>query len=297
MAPAVGELAFFVAIGVCIGAVYALVAAGLIVIYSSSKVLNFAQGAYVLVGGIVAASLADGDFGSYLVAIVAAAVAGGACGLVSGLIIATPLLKRGVDLDLVIIATVGLAIAGEHAVAEFWGRTPKLVTGFLPRSGPTIGGATVPWHYLFMVLVACAVFAVLTWVYWRRNFGIQLRATASDTRAAQSMGVDAFRVVVGSWLVAGVLGGLAGALIGVVVPIQFSMAVSITVVAFASAMIGGMENPSAGLVGGVVYGVAEMVSSAYLPGGAQVILSSAIILLLIAVRPQGIFPARAIRAS
>jgi branched-chain amino acid transport system permease protein len=289
------QLAYFVLVGLGVGAVYALVAAGISIIFSSSQILNFAQGGFVMIGGLTAAILSQ-KTDSFLLGAIGAAIVGTLVAAAAGYLITAPLRKGESDRDLLVVGTIGIAIVLENCVAELWGRNPILVKALLqPWTGLRVADAIVPWHYFLMVGVTVVLFGGVALVYGRTDLGIRLRAIAEDIEAATAAGIDVFRTLIGAFALAGLLGGLAGALVGVVVPISYSVGLPLALSGFVAAVLGGLFRPIGALLGGLIYGVSETVAAGFLPGEVRFILGPMLIATVMAIRPEGLLGKRRLR--
>lgn len=289
------EFLYFVLIGIATGSVYALAGVGLSIVFSSSQLLNFSQGYLVVIGALVASTIATGSLATLLLGALAAVVVATAVAVASGLGVSWAMIKRDVDLDLLMIGTVGLAIAIENLLPTFFGHDPQLIDSPLPDGGIAIGSFQIPWGYLVMFVGAVVVAAGVLALYRFTDVGLRLRALASDIEATRAAGVGVRSSSLAAWALSGAIGGIAGVLIGIQVPTAYHDGLNLSIFGFAAAMIGGLSSPAGSFVGGIVYGVIVGLASAYLPGSLQPFVAPAVILAVITLRPGGLLPVRHLR--
>lgn len=295
-----------VVIGLQTGAIYALVALGLALVFKATKVLNFAHGevgtasafvALAVMQAVQALGVGDGErlTGLHLlVAVVPAILAGGVLGILTSL-----LLRRLADATPVttLVATVGVAlllVAGQIVAFGVEGeRFPRFVEG----NAFTLPGATVPlsWHTLIILGVLAGAAAVLA-AFFRTAPGIALLATSQDPYAAELQGVSVRAMSMIAWGVAGALAGVAG-LLGAGVFNQLTpglMLSAFLIPAFAGALLGGITSMVGAVVGGLALGLivagANQLNqslSLNLAGPPQIAVLAALLLVLL-LRPRGL---------
>lgn len=281
------EALTFVVVGIAGGSTYALLALGLVLVHSVSRVLNFAQGAFGTLAAFIAASIAIGHDLPWPVA-VAAAIAVGA---VVGAATAWVLLGRDGGILPPLVGTVALLSATTLVEARWLGGTREFPT---PVSGDGLKVAGVVITPTRMLVVAVAAVAGLAlWAGLERTrLGLSLRAGADNREGARIVGLDPRRLEVAAWSVAGVLGALAGVLSGwTTQTITPGFLTGVLPQAFAAAMLGGMVSLPGAVLGGLVVGVAESLTRLYwggTPGSPELVVFLVLggVLLL---RPQGLF--------
>lgn len=281
---------YLLLVGVGVGCVYALGGLGIVTLFSGSGVLNFAQGELMVISALVTA-VAIEDGVPYLLAIILAVGVVAVIGAVAGWLFSLPVRRASYDLDLVIVGTIGLAFFLSNAAGEVLGREPQLIESPLDGS-LAIGDLSVPYHYLLLIAATVAVYFVVRAIYERSDLGLRLRAVALDTEAARLSGVRIGRTFVVTWVIASVVGAIGGALIASVSLVNSELGVPLTISGFAAAMIGGLRNPLGTLIGGILIGVAETYAATYLDEALRQAVPPAVILLVLLLRPSGLFGGR-----
>ena len=243
--------------GVATGCTFALVATGFVTIYRVTRVVNFAQGAFAVIGGMTAFTL----LGHGLPHFVAEALAVITAGVVGLLVGAVAIGKRGTPPLASLIITLGIGIGAYAALILVFGDQPVSFEGL--RGAATIGGVTMPFQFLLVVVVTAATFAALTVFFNRTYMGKALTACSSNPHAARLVGIGITRMGLVSFALGGALGGLAGVLLTPLQPVSFDSDVGLAINGFAAAVFGGILRPATALVGALVLGVAEALVAGY----------------------------------
>ncbi|GAA2372108.1 branched-chain amino acid ABC transporter permease [Dactylosporangium salmoneum] len=279
--------------GLGMGALYALVAFTFNVPLAASGVFNFAQPQYMMLGGF----LAYEGFRLHLPVIVTFALClavGAAIGLVEDRVAIRPF-ERNTTSRAALVTTVGFAVAMQGVAYVFWGTTPKVVP--LAGSGTTLdvaGGrlGALDLTLVILAIVACLGFAVLS---QRTRWGLANRAATTNPEAAQLRGINVRGV---RWLSFAIAGGLACGL-GPVVAAQVTASVdlgnNLLILGFVALAIGGFGSYLGCLVGGFGVGLIQALGARYLNGDWAFILLFAVLVLLLLVRPSGLFGTKRLR--
>ena len=271
--------------GLSNGSLYALVALGFVLVYRSTKVLNFAHGELLMVGAYFAlVLLVDLDL-PYLLA-VPAAIAG--AGLVAWAL-QRWVLRRLLDEEVfsVVLVTLGLSLILRSAVAFVFGVRERA----LPAPVDTyvdVGPVNVWSVHLLAIGATVLVFASVGMFYRRSRYGLAMRAMASDQAVARLMGVSAFTVFGLSWLIAGGLAAVTGVLAGHAVFVSNNLGF-VAIRALPAAVIGGLDSVRGALLGGLLLGMVEQLASFYVGGETRELAAFTALLLVLVVRPYGLF--------
>src|SRR4051795_11481974 len=274
--------------GLANGAIYAAVALSLVLIWRSTRILNFAQAGMLMVTTFIAWALIDHGAGYWL-----AFFAALACGLALGAVIERVLIRpvEGAPPLNAIIVTLGLLVLLQAGAGMIWGGNPKSFPPAFSIAGYRIGGRAVlfsPFD-LFTVLVVAALMIGLVLLFRRTTLGLQMRAAAFEPEVSRLLGVRVARMFTAGWALASLAGSLAGLLVApaaFVAPTNFD---PVLVFGFTAAVLGGLESPPGALVGGVLLGLALSYVSGYL--GAETVTLGALVILVavLMVRPNGLF--------
>ncbi|BDV29875.1 branched-chain amino acid ABC transporter permease [Microbacterium terricola] len=290
------RLAFLLATGLARGAIFALFALSLVLIWRAARIINFAQGAMALVATYIAFAV-TGFTGSY--------AAGLATGIVAGAVVGFAV-ERGVmrfarhenPLAGVIVA-IGLVMVLQSLLGILFGQAYRPMRAPFDESPLVVAGVPLLSPYdLFVLVVALAVMAGLAVLFTRTSLGLQLRASAFAPEVSRILGVRVTRMVTIGWMLSAAVAALAALLL---VPTELGLNPHSTdvlfVYAFAVAVVGGLDSPVGALLGGLVVGVVMTLVTGYL--GATVAPIGVLVLLVavLLVRPTGIFAIREARSA
>lgn len=254
----------FLILGLGAGALYGLLAQGLVLIYRGSSVINFSQGAIATVGGYAFYELRPHQpaWLSVIIGVLIAAV----IGLAIQVLVMTPMLKRKSSPLSRVIATLGVLAIIEQALLIKYGTIGNFYDGFLP---------TVPLHFTSTIIVGSdrifllcigAVLSAGLWVIYRyTRFGMATTASAENSIASSALGWSPSRIMAINWTIGGALAGLAGILIGPLTGLSPSVGSLVVVPALAAALVGGFSSFPITFLGGLLVGILESESSWYLP--------------------------------
>lgn len=276
----------YVANGFAVGSLYSLVAVGIVLLYRSSRVLNFAHGDLATLGVFLA-------FGALQVgwpysAALAAGVAGTALVSAAFYRILIKPVRQGTVLSPV-ITTLGLALFLSGLMVWIWGTDTKVFP--FPLSEVRVyrlGGVVVSELTVGSLAVGLLLVGGLSLLVQKTRLGLAMRAVAQNPEAAQLLGVPAGRVLAATWAVAGALGAAAGMLLAPAVLLDPFMMLDPFLKGFAAAVLGGMDSLPGAVVGGVLLGVAESVFAGYVSVKYKATLAFVVIVAVLLARPEGL---------
>ena len=243
--------------GLATGCAFALVATGFVAIYRVTRVVNFAQGTFAVVAGMLASALLVRGL-PHVVAEGLAVLVAAAVGLGVGVV---AIGRRGTPPLASLIVTLGLGIGAYALLILIWGDQPVSFDGL--KGSLEVGGVTMQTHYGLVILVTAATFAGLALFFNATYLGRGLTACSSNPRAARLVGIDVTRMGLVAFGLGGGLGGLAGVLLTPLQPVSFDSDVGLAINGFAAAIFGSLLRPGTALVGGLVLGVAEALVAGY----------------------------------
>jgi branched-chain amino acid transport system permease protein len=262
----------YAASGLATGCAFALVATGFVAIYRVTRVVNFAQGVFAVVAGMLASSL----LGWGVPHVVAEGLAVVAAGLVGALVGVVAIGRRGTTPLASLIVTLGLGIGSYAVLILLWGDQPLSYDGL--KGNLDVGGVGMQVQYLLVIALTAAAFIALGLFFDHTYLGRALTACSSNPTAARLVGIDVRRMGLVAFVLGGGLGGLAGVLLTPLQPVAFNSDVGIAISGFAAAIFGGLLRPGAALVGALVLGVAEALVAGY--GEASLQSGVALVIML-----------------
>lgn len=273
--------------GITKGSIYAVLAIGFNLIYSATGVLNFAQGEFVVLGGMVAVTLAQ--FVPLPVAVAGAVVIVAITGCLLEILLFRRLRRHSV-LHLVII-TIGLSIVMQEVMLHIWdekGRALPYFTGNEISSMQIWGAAISPQVFWVLGTVGLSVLMLHGFLKYTLH-GRAMRACSSNPQAAMLVGINLGNMRTLAFGLSAGLGALGGCVISPITMTHYEMGAPLAIKGFAAAILGGLGNPMAAVAGGLLVGVIEAFSVSRLPAAYSDVTSFAILLLVLFVRPHGLF--------
>jgi branched-chain amino acid transport system permease protein len=283
----------YVLAGVVVGAIYALIAAGFVLIYQVTGLINFAQGEFAMIGAMTAASLATNGMRpleAAAIAVAVAAVAGAVCYLLA---IRPARASTGVTL---IFITLGLDVALRGLGLFVWGTNPLSLNAFSGGAAITVFGGVLPPQALWVLLTDVVVFGAL-YVFFRHTYaGTAVRAAVANPPIASTFGIPLRTFAFWSFVAAAAIGGLGGVVGAPLTSATYDMGLTLGLAGFVAAVLGGLDSLPGALVGGFVLGIVEKVAGGVLSTGWEEGVGFLILVLVLVLRPQGLL-GRAVRRA
>jgi branched-chain amino acid transport system permease protein len=276
--------------GLTTGAIYALVALGFAIIYNASHVINFAQGEFVMIGGMASAAFFEAGvplYASIPLAIGAAALVG----LALEKLAVEP--ARGASVVTLIIITIGASILLRGLAAIVWDKKIHPLPAFSGEAPIVLGGATLLPQTLWVLGVTLVTVAAL-WAFFNRTLtGKAMLAVSHNRLAAQLAGISVRRVLAVSFALSAALGALAGILIAPIAFTAWDVGVMLGLKGFAAAMLGGIGSGPGAVAGGLALGLIEALGAGYLSSAYKDVFAFVILLAALVFLPNGLAGRRA----
>jgi len=270
--------------GLTVGAIYALVALGFAIIYNASRVINFAQGEFVMIGGMAAAVFVDAGLPLPL-SILAAVGLGMLVGLLLEKLAVEP--ARGAPVVTLIIITIGASILLRGLAALVWDKKIRPLPAFSGEAPLMIGGATLLPQTLWVLGTTLAAVAALWWFFNRTLSGKAMLAVSHNRLAAQLVGISVRRVLLVSFGLSAALGALAGVLIAPISFAAWDVGVMLGLKGFAAAMLGGIGSGPGAVAGGLALGLIEALGAGYLSSAYKDVFAFVVLLAALVFLPNG----------
>ena len=274
--------------GLSAGSLYALVALGVVLIYRSTRVLNFAHGDVATLGTFVAFSLLSDKF-SFPVALVLSLAAGAAVGITFYFVVLVKAQRRGANLLGMIILTLGLSLIIQGLVVWKWGAEPVALPFPISDTKTYKMGAVVVSQLSLATMAAGLIGSLLLYLLVQRTrLGLAMRATSENVMAAQTLGIPTRMVLSVSWGVASALGVVAGIFLAPALLLDPFFMLDPFLKGFAAAVLGGLNSLPGAVLGALILGVAESLTGAYLTIQFKNTLAFVIIIVVLLIRPEGL---------
>lgn len=275
--------------GIVVGALYALIALGFVLIFKASGVINLAQGDLVLLGAYIGLMLSQTFKVPFIPALLLSILLSAGVGVAVERVVLRPFI--GEPVISIIMVTLGLSIILRALMQIIWGTELRSFQGVFSNEPIQLGPINISEVFLFSLVAALILLVVLTLFFKYSLLGVAMRATADDEQAAQSMGISVKRVLAATWAVAAMVAAVGGIFLGNIAgvnPLLTSYGLKVLPVA----ILGGLDSVPGAIIGGFIIGVLENLAGGYLdstwPGIKEVAPFIALVLILL-VRPYGLF--------
>ncbi len=274
--------------GIAIGCVYALVALGFVLIYKATETVNFAQGDMMMLGGFFAYTATTLIGMPYWIGIIVALIAMALFGMLSERIVLRPVLGQAQFTVVMVTIGAGYVMRGVVTMMPGWGTdTFKIVTPFAEQV-VHFGGAALALDQL-MVIVDTAVLCLILYLFFRYSrIGIAMQATSQNQLAAYYMGIPVRRINTLIWGLSAAVAAFAGILLAPMTFVHANMGF-IGLKAFPAAVVGGFGSIPGAIAGGLIIGLVESFAGFYLAEGFKDIAAYIVVLVVLMVKPSGLF--------
>lgn len=279
------ELLQFLIAGLKSGAIYSLVALGFTIVYAATGAINFAQGEFFMLGGMIGVALSAAGLPLPL-AVVGAVVATAAIGALFEALAVRPIASG--DPLRIIMVTIGGSVVIRQIVLHAFGPDEAALGPFTAGPSIRLAGAAIERQTLWMWGLTGLAVVGLFLLYRKTLFGRALRATSLQRQAARLVGIDARSMVTYSFALAAAMGALAGLVVAPLTQTGFDVGAAIGVKGFAAAILGGLGNPVAAVGGGILLGLMESLTAGYLNPVYKDAVALVVLLGVLFIKPSGL---------
>jgi len=278
--------------GLATGCVYALIALGFVLIVKATDVVNFAQGEFVMVSGFISYTLLIGFGVPYWLVLVSTIVASGLMGVVLERVVVRPIMDA--PIFSIVIATIGASIVLRSSAGIVYGYDVLPLPTIFSKDPIRLGVLNFTAMDAGVIGSSLAIMLALYLFFKLTKTGMAMRATAQSQTAARLMGVSVTRIFSLTWAISAGIGGVAGVLIAPIIYLDPNLGF-IGVKAFAGAILGGFGSIPGAIVGGMLLGIIENLSGYFFNAGIKQVSTYILLILVLVVRPSGLFGAAPIR--
>jgi branched-chain amino acid transport system permease protein len=277
----------YIVAGITYGTIYAVVAIGFNIIYNATGIINFAQGEFVMLGGMIAVTLHS--FMPLAPAILGAVAATMIVGAVIDIVFIRWLRKPSV-LRMIII-TIGVSILIREISLHVWGESVRALPYFTGTSVTSIQlrGVYISPQVLWAVGVSAVAVAALSAFFNYTLLGRQMRACAANRDAARLCGVNAGNMVTLAFMLSAAIGAVGGCVVSPITYVQYDSGTPLAIKGFTVAILGGLGNSMAAVGAGMILGILESLSIWVLPAAYKDVIAISILLIILFARPSGLF--------
>lgn len=276
--------------GLAMGSIYALVALGMVIIYNAAGLVNFAQGEFVMLGAFISYTFIAILKLPFVLAFLATILTMAVIGVIFQFVTYYPI--RHQSPWVFIITTISAGIIMTNGARVIWGAVPLFFPTIFGSALIKIGDIVIVPQYLFIFILS-AVLVALFYVFFNNTFiGRKMKATAQNQEAASLMGINTSVMIMLTFALSSALAGAAGIMLAPVFFISAEMGSSVVMKGFCSTVVGGFGSVPGAIVGGLLLGLVEIFGAYFISPVYQLAISFGLLILVLLVRPQGIFGER-----
>ncbi len=273
--------------GVVMGSIYALIALGFVTIYRSSRIVNMAQGSFVMLGGLFTFSMLMEVGLPYWLAGIVGVILTVILAMLMYQVVLKPVLK--ISLVTMILCTVALSLLFENLALVKWGGYTNNLPAFSGEGSFSVGGVYISYQALWVVGIMAACLVALYFLNNRTTLGKRMTATATNPRAASLSGINVSRMVLLSFAISAAIGALGGiAISNYVGGLTYASGGIYGMMGFIAAVLGGWGSSTGAVVGGLTLGIVQALSTGLVPAGYKNAVAFLILLVVLYFRPQGL---------
>ncbi|RIK15036.1 MAG: branched-chain amino acid ABC transporter permease [Acidobacteria bacterium] len=279
--------------GIKFGAIIAITAVGLSLVFGTTRLINFAHGEYVTFGAIMAFFLSVTPWGLPLW--LAALLALGLTALLAGgieLAVWRPMRRKSAGLIQQFIVAIGLALVIRHILLVFFGSRRRQYDEYNLQQSMDLGLFRITPRDLIVTIIAFVLMGLVAFMLQRTRVGKAMRAVNDNVDLAAASGIDVERVIMIVWLLGGALAGIGGVFFGLTQAVYPEMGFQLLLLMFAAVILGGLGSAYGAMVGALAIGLVSQLSTLWFPASLQNMWALLVMILVLLVRPQGFFGRR-----
>lgn len=275
----------FIFAGLTLGVIYGITGIGFSIIYNSTGAINFAQGEFLVLGAFITISLDKAGVPLFFSVALSFLILFISFGAVYFLF-----LKRAArDPILLVVATIGLSLVLKSALLYFWGREPLGLRDFFGGKSVSFYGVSTGFQNIFILVISCLIFLLLL-IFFNRSFaGKAMKAVVEEPELARIAGISPVKYQMLSFSLAAGLAAFAGSIVAPVAMLSFGAGSLLGLKGFAAAIAGGLSKPEYAIPGGLIIGIVESLSVMLIPSGLKDVSALIFLLLILALKPEGLF--------
>ncbi len=274
--------------GILTGGIYGLIGVAIVIIYKATKVFNFAVGTLMTLGGMICVSLITWAGLPFWAALLAALLLSSVIGYVAEKTILSPLL--GQPLITMIMATLAMDSILYGSILMVWtGYAISFPEGILPGGTLFLGPFFISRELLYSFIAGVVCFALVGILFKTTQLGLRMRATAESHEVAMAVGINITRIFSLSWMIAAMVGTMAGVLLGNRTGLQVAITSAMAFKALPAVIFGGLDSVAGAVIGGLVVGIIEKFAGGFIDPKVAEISPYIILLLVLMIRPEGLF--------
>lgn len=274
--------------GLLIGLIYGVVAICIGVIYNATQIVNFAQGEFIMIGGVAAWVFVNWWKMPYWLAAVLAVAVGGILAIVIERTIINTARRFQPPMFTYVFLTFGVSIVLSNLALLLFGKNPMALDPFLGWEPIRFAGLSVPSQYALVFPLCILLVSGLVLFFSRVRIGKAMRAAAVNERGAKIVGIDTAKLSMTAFVMSGAISALVGVFLTPITTTHYAIGLSLTLKAFAAAILGGLGNFRGAILGGCVIGVVESLTAGLISSHFKEVITFMFILVLLIALPRGL---------
>ena len=279
--------------GIYMGCIYGLVGMGFALIFNSSKIFNFAQGEFLMLGAMFYVTFTRFSSLPFVIVLILCIICMGLVGVGLEVLGINPLRRKNAEAIRMVMVTLAFGIIAKNLAEAIWGKYPMKAKEILDAQNMEIAGHLFRSQGVIIIGVSIVLLMALWYFFMRTKYGKAYRASAFNVNMAYLSGINVRGMVMTSFVLSGAIGGLAGVLVGPIAFVSSDMGAMLGVKGFCAAVIGGMGNPFGALIGGLLIGLSENIVGGYISTRLMQGLSFLFLILVLLIRPSGLLGVKA----
>lgn len=277
--------------GLVSGGIYAIVAAGFITIYNVSKVINMAQGEFLMLGGMLTVTFISAGIpyvGAIILAIILVTALGG---FIQKFIISPSKTTNAISL---IILTIGVSTLIRGFASLFWGKDAYPLDPLTSNKPIMIAGVSIAQQSIWVILTVVLVLFALWYLTEKTLLGKKINACAVNQKAARLMGINPAKMMMLCFAISAATGAVAGIVIAPLNVTSYDVGILLGVKGFAAVILGGVGNPVGAILAGFAIGMIESLGAGYISSGLKDAIAFLVVIAILLVKPTGFFTERSV---
>ena len=284
--PVFTQILQYIFTGLTIGSIFAMVGLGFNIIYNATDIINFAQGEFVMIGGMVMISLTKGLKIPMIPAFLLTVIIVGIVGILMERLAINPLSNPSI-ITLIII-TIGASIVFKGLAMFIWGKDTFILPPFTGETPIIVGGAVIIPQSLWVLGITLLVVIGLAVFFEKTLLGKAMRACATNRKAASLMGINVNRMVMLSFALSAAIGAVAGVIITPISLMEYQRGTMLAIKGFAAAILGGLGSGTGAVIAGFIIGVMESMGAGFISSGYKDAIALIVLLLVLFIKPTGL---------
>jgi len=273
--------------GIALGSVYALIGLALVLIYKGAKLLNLAQGELVTISAYFSLAIVTQTNLPYLTALIPAVLMAGLFALLIERIVIRPLI--GSEEWPILLATWGISIAIRGFIGMIWGHEPRPLISPFTDLHLRVGEYSISGQELVVIITSILMLVIFYLFFKKTRAGLAMQLVAENQVGASLCGISVSRINALTWIASGMVAAVAGITIAPIFFLQVDMGFGLLLSSFSAAVLGGFGSIPGAIVGGYLLGIIQTVTGGYMPAAIKSSVPFIILILVLVVRPTGLF--------